>query len=316
MAGFEIIYDHGFGNPGTWRTYATPPATPPVDAGPLTVGLDGSFACAIANAYTIAEANTNFVFDPTALYRITVRARTATPPTAGGQMYGGFTAVGADGITRINIDGTPNEIDSQHYAALRNTLPPAAATNYVGYVQGLAAAGSGGPNNDIANPGRMVNGTAFVRPLVYFLTDSTNGTQYAFLYRIERLDNAATLPTVRTADGTRIATTTIQQWPQRDRDRDASVLRIAGAGDPVVIWDALSSASSTITFATETVEDRTALLNVLTANQKLIMNAPCEGVSFGAPVNFYLLRLRERRVTNRGTDVRRLFDADIQEVSA
>lgn len=135
-------------------------------------------------------------------------------------------------------------------------------------------------------------------------------------YEIDDVSLALQRPvTLVTADGTRAAYTEIQQWPERVKERTYSNLAVQGRADPVVLFDVVRFSTSTITLLTRTVADYTAILSTLSANQPLIISAPCPGVNLTGDVTAMVLRFVERRLTNRGDDVRRLWDVDIQAVT-
>ena len=117
-----------------------------------------------------------------------------------------------------------------------------------------------------------------------------------------------------TADLSQTMYLEVQQWPDRTFDRTTSTLAVVGSGDPVVIYDSLRRASSTITLLTRTKADYQALNALVGANQPLTLNAPCDAVHPDGTFAFVVLQATPRRYSNNGADWRFLWDLDIQEV--
>lgn len=119
-------------------------------------------ACAV-------EWKDNIPFDPTKLYKVTVRVRhTADPASGTKSFYAGFTGIAGDGVTRVNVTGL-NSISSQHYVAIANlTLGVSTTfTEKIGYVKGTASSGSGSEKSDASAPGAMHQNVRYIRPLIY-----------------------------------------------------------------------------------------------------------------------------------------------------
>lgn len=133
-----------------------------------------------ATGQVTLEWKDNIPFDPSKLYKVTVRVRQVTDPTSGGKaFYLGFTGVAADGVTRVNAAGA-NTIGSQHYIAGAGITLPAGGpfAEYVGYIKGLAAAGASGSSSlcgDAGAPGVAHAQVRFVRPIVYLNHNGGNG---------------------------------------------------------------------------------------------------------------------------------------------
>lgn len=110
----------------------------------------------------------NVPFDPTALYRIKFRVRQTTDAAAAapaGNFYAGLTGIAADGVTLVNRDGN-NTMGVQHNVACAGVKLLAANgwVEYVGYVRGVAAAGSGASSPSPTAPGVMHQNTRYIRP--------------------------------------------------------------------------------------------------------------------------------------------------------
>ncbi|MFE1206336.1 hypothetical protein ACFW5V_32135 [Streptomyces sp. NPDC058762] len=133
-----------------------------------------------ATGYTVVRGTVQVPYDPDALYRVSVRARTTTASTAGAdRLYAGLLGVAADGVTLVSRGGV-NTSTSAHYIAASNAPLPAADgwTTYVGYVRGRAASGAsgtGGEAKDARSPGVMHALVRFVSPVLYlnFASGST-----------------------------------------------------------------------------------------------------------------------------------------------
>lgn len=208
---WQNVFIDGFGPITTpeWVLY-TGTGTP---GGNLARGTDGTTTAAIATTYQVAEYPLTYPFDLTTLYKVAVMARTAKAPTTGtANMYVGVS--GFAGSQRINTTGV-NSIGGQAYTAVRGTAPPATYTEYIGYIYGRVALNSpadSGPSPDINNPQRMwftVNG---LRPLMYFLYDSTttDGLQYVDTYWLQKLAFANTISATYTPNPSTTWTVTLR----------------------------------------------------------------------------------------------------------
>lgn len=155
-------------------------------------------------------------YDPTALYKMTVRVRCATDPTTGGNaIYAGLEGVAADGVTMVNVSGVSDH-SSQHYVVASNVALTAAQgwQTFSGYVRGLAGTGSNGVTSAYS-PGAMHSGTRFIRPMILSNYADGDGTYEWDLVTIERIDPdlapqarlaghvsyVNTIPAPNTADG-------------------------------------------------------------------------------------------------------------------
>lgn len=124
---------------------------------------------------------------------------------------------------------------------------------------------------------------------------------------------ASSRAVVSTADGTQVAVIDIQEWPTHDMQRGAALLPIVGRAEPVVLLDTLRLPSSTITFLTRDATEANALLDVLQYRGKIRLISPCPGVE---SIWFVVMSTSRVRLTNTGTEVRRLWPTNIQEVTA
>ncbi|MEU3455575.1 tail fiber domain-containing protein [Micromonospora sp. NPDC006766] len=146
-------------------------------------------------------------FDPTALYRVKVRVRQTVAPTGdttASRVYAGFAAVSADGATYINISGAITGTDpaSGHYIAAQGATLVAGGgwQEYTGYLRGTGATGTGTPRADPNNPGVAVNGTRYLRPLLYLNFPNGNGTAEVDLVAVDIVP-AGSVAAVSIADG-------------------------------------------------------------------------------------------------------------------
>ncbi|MFI6653289.1 hypothetical protein ACIBI8_37575 [Streptomyces sp. NPDC050529] len=142
----------------------------------VTDAVAGSTVLQVAGAASM-ERTENIPYDAAALYRVTVRLRTTTAPTAGSAtVYLGVSGIAADGTTRVNVTGA-NAITSQHYIALSNTVITVgtAWTTVTGYIQGTAATGTAVTAADPRTPGKAHTNVRYIRPLLRLLNGATGG---------------------------------------------------------------------------------------------------------------------------------------------
>ncbi|WHL28082.1 DUF1983 domain-containing protein [Pseudomonas juntendi] len=107
-------------------------------------------------------------FDPSRLYKLTVRVQQVLMGTGDPGTYAGVDCFAEDGVTRIATHGG-NSVGSSHYVLMTNRK--LAAKEWVTaevYVKGFTASGeSGGVGaGTIANPKRLKEGTAWFSPMV------------------------------------------------------------------------------------------------------------------------------------------------------
>ncbi|MFI5861197.1 hypothetical protein [Streptomyces sp. NPDC051546] len=264
-----------------------------------------------ADSYTVLE-NRNYAYDPDSLYRVTaVVASGASSPQ--GYFYLGVTGVQADGTTRVSTAGTDTVAQAHYFAASRKTTPLGEWATFTGYFMGQSTA-AGGEHPDIGDPGTVRPEAAYVRPLMYLgyqVIAPDKSISMVKSFRLEILRDAA--HRVQLIAGGLRAWTEIQAWPTKTYDRTYSVLNVVGRRDPVVLTDVLRQPTSTVTFLTRTATDRRDLLAVLGASVPVQLLSPCPDVE---PVWFMPLKATPNRLTGSGTDPRRLWEVEIQEVAA
>jgi hypothetical protein len=148
------------------------------------------------------ERTENIPYDSAALYRVTVRLRTTTAPTAGSPIvYLGLTGIAADGTTRVNTTGA-NSVSSQHYvtAANLNIGVGTAWTTLTGYIQGTAATGTFAASPDPRTPGQAHTNVRYVRPLMRLLNGATGGVMQVDQVTVETVPTGA-VNSVNIVDG-------------------------------------------------------------------------------------------------------------------
>lgn len=118
---------------------------------------------------------------------------------------------------------------------------------------------------------------------------------------------------VTTEDGLLSAFVEIQEWPEFDFERSATVLPIVGRETPIVLTDRVRLPQSEPVFLTRTVDEAADLLAVLKYRGRIQIQSPCEGVENGW---FIVTGFTRTRLTNRGTELRRLWPTKVQEVEA
>jgi hypothetical protein len=148
------------------------------------------------------ERTENIPYDSSALYRVTVRLRTTTTPTAGSPIaHLGLTGIAADGTTRVNTMGA-NSVGSQYYvaAASLNIAVGTAWTTLTGYIQGTAATGIGAASPDPRTPGVAHTNVRYVRPLMRLLNGATGGVMQVDQVTVETVPTGA-VNSVNIVDG-------------------------------------------------------------------------------------------------------------------
>jgi len=154
-----------------------------------------------ANSYCTMERQVNIPYDPDALYRITVRLRVTTAPTANGQIALGLSGIAADGTTRVNTTGA-NSTSTQHFVAASGVTISAGTTwtTYTGYIKGTAATGTGTACPDPKAPGQAHTNVRYVRPLIRLLLNSTDGVAQVDQVTVETVPTGV-VNNVNIADG-------------------------------------------------------------------------------------------------------------------
>ncbi|MDG4860143.1 hypothetical protein P8605_18635 [Streptomyces sp. T-3] len=118
---------------------------------------------------------------------------------------------------------------------------------------------------------------------------------------------------VRSQDSTQFVWCDIQQWPEQARDRGATVLPVMGRTTPVVIYGALQAPRSTITFLTRTLDQYDQLVKALNSAGTPYVQIP-SGYPGVRSQSIVPLTITETRLTNDGTDERRLVAVEVQGV--
>lgn len=107
-------------------------------------------------------------YDGTSLYRISVKARTTTPPSTIDKTYLGIGGMAADKTTRVNAKGA-NSAAATHWVAMAGGQMTADFTTYLGFVRGWADTGTGTAAADYRKPGVMHKDTRYLQPTLYLL---------------------------------------------------------------------------------------------------------------------------------------------------
>lgn len=169
----------------------------------LTGVTDASAGSTVAQATGAAtlERQVNIPYDPDALYRVTVRVRVLTTPTAGGAISLGVTGIAADGTTRVSISGA-NTITNQHFIAANGVTVAAGTTwtTYTGYLKGTAGTGTIAASPDPKAPGAAQTLVRYIRPHVRLLNSSTDGVAQVDQVTVETVPTGV-VNTVNIADG-------------------------------------------------------------------------------------------------------------------
>lgn len=128
----------------------------------------------------------NIPYDPTALYRIRIRVRRSLGT---GTFYAGVNGVARDGVTMVNTAGS-NSNASQHYVVAAGEAPGTVFTEYVGYLRGTGATGTGSAKPDPDLPGVLHQNAAYIRPMMLFNYQNLSGIYYVDYFIIEKLAGA------------------------------------------------------------------------------------------------------------------------------
>ncbi|MEU0833382.1 hypothetical protein, partial [Streptomyces sp. NPDC005969] len=173
----------------------------------VTDGVAGSTVMQVSGPASM-ERTENIPYDAAALYRVTVRLRTTTAPTAGSPVvYLGLTGIAADGTTRVNGNGA-NSVNTQHYI-VANALTVSVGTAWTtvtGYIQGTAATGTVVSSADPRTPGKAHTNVRYVRPLMRLLFGATGGVMQVDQVTVETVPTGA-VNSVNIVDGAVTANT-------------------------------------------------------------------------------------------------------------
>lgn len=305
MANWQNIFNDDFATlSANWANVVTTGATatrPTVSGGIMTT-----------LSYTILEHLNNIPYDPDSLYRVRVRAAQGASSGGSASLYLGICGIAANGTSRVNINGS-NAISSQFYFAARaQTTDLGVYKLFTGYFMGSSGSPTGNEAPALTAPGPMHTNAKFVRPLLYLgYQNSTSAVSLVDYVEVDQVVAAARRVRLTSLDGTLMTWTQIQSWDTKDRARSSSVLRVIGRRDPIVLLDDLLYPSSTITFLTMAGEMDDFLL-LMRQKAPINLASPCSSVSNGW---YAVLGVREVRLTNKGSDGRRLFEVDVQEVT-
>lgn len=122
---------------------------------------------------------------------------------------------------------------------------------------------------------------------------------------------AGTRAALVTEDGVARATVSIQEWPSHRFERFTVTLPIRGRAEPVVLTDTVRLPTSEIVLLTLTANEADRLLTVLKYRGRVQLQSACPQVENGW---FIVLGFDRDRLTNKGTEARRLWPVQLQEV--
>lgn len=100
-------------------------------------------------------------------------------------------------------------------------------------------------------------------------------------------------------------------WPELEHPFFGGVFRTIGRNTPVVVSGARTAPSGTLEASTQTAAQRASLLGLLGPSEPFQLRASCPEVWRGYWV---ALDVTERRVSNSGSDARRIWDLNLQQV--
>jgi len=106
-------------------------------------------------------------FDPTRLYKVTARIQQLSKNGRDPAMYLGVHAYSEDGV-QINVSGAPSKVSSHYILAAAAKLQEGVWTTFTTYVKGHSLAGEtgGAGAGTVADPKRLIGGTAYFSPMV------------------------------------------------------------------------------------------------------------------------------------------------------
>jgi predicted phage tail protein len=105
-------------------------------------------------------------FDPTRLYKLTVRIQQVSKNGRDPAMYLGVHAYNEDGV-QLNVSGSPSKVSSHYILAAAAKLPEGVWTTFTVYLKGHSLAGETGGMGvgTIADPKRLIGGTSYFSPM-------------------------------------------------------------------------------------------------------------------------------------------------------
>ena len=132
-------------------------------------------------------------FDPSRLYKLTVRVQQVLMGAGSPGTYAGVDCFAEDGITRIATTGA-NSVGSSHYVVLTNRKIPqgewlTAETYVKGHTTGSEGGGAGA--GTLADPKRLKEGTAWFSPMLIAGYDSMGGQAIFDFFDIEDVTEQA-----------------------------------------------------------------------------------------------------------------------------
>lgn len=106
-------------------------------------------------------------FDPTRLYKVTARIQQVSKNGRDPAMYLGVHAYNEDGV-QINVSGAPSKVSSHYILAAAAKLQEGVWTTFTTYLKGYSLAGEtgGAGAGTVADPKRLIGGTAYFSPMV------------------------------------------------------------------------------------------------------------------------------------------------------
>ena len=124
------------------------------------------------------SSNKLIPFNENSLYEIEFRIKFEVG-SSDGRVYGGITAYGSDGTTKVNVSGN-NDFGSQHYFAMGGLAISSTGTDWViykGYFKGTDSSGNGGQHHSETDPGTVHNSAinGYIAPMFLAHFDNQNG---------------------------------------------------------------------------------------------------------------------------------------------
>jgi predicted phage tail protein len=112
------------------------------------------------------SSNRRVRFDPTRLYKLTARVQQVAKNGRDPAMYLGLHAYAEDGI-QLNVSGAPSKVSSHYVLAAAAKLAEGVWTTVSTHVKGFTLTGEtgGAGTGTVADPKRMITGTAYISPM-------------------------------------------------------------------------------------------------------------------------------------------------------